>query len=979
MKKLAYILAVAAVLVSCAKEVINHPTEAQAPATASVYEPVITVDQETNQVTFSIDAKGVIPVWLFYNSKTEDFTDRFARNGLTRIFTAAGDYKVRMHVMNAAGVTPDYVEKTFHINNTLMDFSKYVNVLAGGKGEGATRTWHIDGTVEKHMGCGPAGTEGLEWWSAAPGDKEAFGVYEDKVTFGSDYSYVYEPGEDGATYVNIGVTVSPFVDQKGDAEADYNVKVDAQTSTYSFEVEGEDLYLVLPEHTLFPYIDNDAFWASPRFKVMEAKPASLVLVHDNGDIAWHYILTSKEGPVKFNGFNYNADSNLWKPADEDHTLSFWYAPGWSQIADPETTQNGSEYTLTLPEATTDQWQAQFFINPTNPVVLSADKNYDFSVIVNTSLELPGLTLKLTDVGDDGNFLFTEREKFPAGETIYYLTDLKGIDAPNGVKMVFDFGGNAAGTEVSISRIVVKDHAIDDGTVLPEDEPEEPEEETGAHYDITGATNFWRSMTYTMSFYTAQGSGWSGLPDSGFEADDANFIYTVSMPEETNNQWQRQVAFHTTMSSSADKKYDFCCTVTPTMDLPGVTIKLVLDGGGDNDNIFYFADRHDMVANEDFVYKVPNMDGIDMDKIALFFDFGGNPAGAEAVIKDICFQEHQEPQGGSGVTFDYNSANNLWKAADAAHTYSQYYAPGWAQLPNPEITNEGNTYSFSCPSATSDQWQNQFFIIPDAPIALSVDKTYDFQCKVELSQDVKGVTFKLTDTTDDGNFLFTERRDIAADETFTFTLKDVAGIDAAAVKMVFDFGGNPDDTDVTIMEIILQEHTGGSASGGSGLDYNSSDNLWKAADAADGLTLSYYYAPGWSQIADPELTRDGNEYSWNFPSATSDRWQAQVFMVPVTPISLTEDKTYDFSCTLNVSEKMTVKVKLHRFDENGSDADNGVVLVDVDVPVEAGVEMVISQSSLPGIAAGNIRIVLDFGGCPADTDASVKDIILREHK
>ena len=806
MKRLAYILTAVLALAACAKETIQHPTESQAPATASVYEPVITVDQEINQVTFSLDVQGVIPVWMFQD-KDGNFTERKAQNGLKRIFANAGDYKVRMQVMNAAGVSPDYVEKTFHINNTIANFDKYLNFLAGGTTADNTKVWHIDGETKGHMACGESGTDGTGWWSAEPGDKEAFGVYEDLMTFGGAGSYVYNPGEDGATYVNIdGVTVSPFVDQKGDATADYKVTVEEQVSSYKFEMHGNDLYLTFPEHTLFPYIDNDAFWAAPEFKVLNASRESFELVHDNGNIAWHFVITSKAGAVKFKGFKYDADSNIWKPADEDHTLTYWYAPGWSQIADPETEQNGAEYTLTLPEATSDQWQAQFFINPTTPVVLEAAKNYDFSVIVNTNLELPGLTLKLTDVGDDGNFLFTERVKFPAGETVYYLTDLAGIDAPNGVKMVFDFGGNAAGTVVSLGNIVVKDHAIDDGTVLPDgpDEPVEPEQ--GAHYDITGATNLWRSMTYTMSFYTSHGGSWEGLPDSGFEADDANYIYKVTMPEATDMQWQRQVAFHTTMSSSADKKYDFCCTLTPTMDLPGVTIKLVLDGGGDNDNIFYFADRHDLTAYEPFVYKMPNMDGIDMDKIALFFDFGGNPAGAEVEIKEICFQEHQEPQGGSGETaFDYNAATNLWKPADAAHTYSQYYAPGWSPLPNPEITNNGNVYSFSCPSATSDQWQNQFFIIPNTPISLSAEKTYDFQCKVELSQDVKGVTFKLTDTTDDGNFLFTERRDITAYDEFTFTLTGQAGIDAAAVKMVFDFGGNPDNTDVTIKEIILREH------------------------------------------------------------------------------------------------------------------------------------------------------------------------------
>jgi hypothetical protein len=35
-----------------------------------------------------------------------------------------------------------------------------------------------------------------------------------------------------------------------------------------------------------------------------------------------------------------------------------------------------------------------------------------------------------------------------------------------------------------------------------------------------------------------------------------------------------------------------------------------------------------------------MPGKDMEKISLFFDFGGNAAGTEVVISDILFQEHR---------------------------------------------------------------------------------------------------------------------------------------------------------------------------------------------------------------------------------------------------------------------------------------------------------------------------------------------------
>jgi len=636
MKRIAYILAAVLTLAACAKETIHHPSEAEAPQTASVYEPVITVDQETNQVTFSLDVKGVIPVWLFYDNKTEDFTVRYARNGLQRIFTAAGDYKVRMQVMNASGVTPDYVERTFHVDNTLVDFDKYIKLLAGS----GDRVWRINNKVAAHQACGESIENPTGWWAASADEKDGTGLYDNRITFSAEGEYTFDPGEAGTVYVNAGVTAAPYAEE-GHSE-DYQVAVAQTTAEYSFSVEGENVYLCLPAGTPFPYIPNNDFVSDPRFIVQKISAKELVLVwytatgNGGGPIAWQFILTSEAGEVKFKGFNYNADSNLWKAADAAHTVGFWYAPGWAQIADPDMTQNGAEYTLTLPEATTDQWQAQFTITPTEPLVLTADKSYDFSIIVNTDTELPGMTLKLTDVGDDNNYLFVEREKFPAGETVYYLTDLAGIDAPNGVKMVFDFGGNDANTEVSLANIVVKDHAIDDGTVLPE------------------------------------------------------------------------------------------------------------EGGDDT------------------------------------------------------------PQG-DVAPFDYDADTNLWKPADAAHTYSQYYAPDWSQLDSPEVTNNGNVYSFSCPSATTAQWQNQFFIIPTDAIALSADKHYDFQCKVEVSEKVNGVTFKLTDTSSDENFLFTERRNLKGYELFTFTLADLAGIDAAAVKMVFDFGGNDANTDVTISEIILREH------------------------------------------------------------------------------------------------------------------------------------------------------------------------------
>ena len=140
--------------------------------------------------------------------------------------------------------------------------------------------------------------------------------------------------------------------------------------------------------------------------------------------------------------------------------------------------------------------------------------------------------------------------------------------------------------------------------------------------------------YFNSFYYAP--AWSQIADPTVETLEKGF--KVTLPEATTDQWQAQVAFHTDMTTNAATNYDFKCVVKSNNDHPGVTIKLVLSGGGENDNVFYFADRHPLAAEEEFVYEMPNMAGIDMDKVSLFFDFGGCAADTEITVTDIILKE-----------------------------------------------------------------------------------------------------------------------------------------------------------------------------------------------------------------------------------------------------------------------------------------------------------------------------------------------------
>ena len=800
-------LLLAGIISACSPEKITHPSEAGIPSATQI-EPVISVDQEINQVTFALPAgtKGLIPVWLFQD-KTGDWTQYSAQNGLKKIFTTAGDYSVRMHLMNSNGMSPDFVQKTFHIDNTIMNFDKYNTMLTGG----SQKEWRIDNSVAGHMGCGPSGTSGTEWWSANPDDKKDWGVYDNRMTFVLEGNvYQFDPGAAGTIYVNTGISSEPYGSHNTNDGNDYLYPVEAQTAEWSWEVDGEDLYLILPANTYWPYYANVDFIANPRFKVESISTKSADLVIDNGEIAWHFTITSGAAEVKFNGFNYNHEANLWKPVDAEgaHSYSFFYAPGWTQIADPEVSCAGGKYTFSLPSATSEQWQAQCFIIPTTDLPLSAATNYDFSCILNSSTDIKKVTLKLTDTTNDGNFLFTENVNLTAFEDyVFYLSDLPGIDAA-AVKMVFDFGGNPDNTEVSVSNIVLKDHAIDDGTVLPS-VPEDP----------------------------------------------------VAGPEE---------------------------------------------------------------------YK-------------------------------------------------YDSEANLWKAADGAHSCTFFYAPSWNQLPDPELANNGNEYLLKLPSATFAQWQAQFFIIPDNPVALESSKSYDFSVVLNSTTDIKAVTLKLTENGNDDNFLFTENVNLSAFEDYIFDLSDLPGIDAAAVKMVFDFGGNPDNTEVTIKRIVLKDHAiddgthKGGASGenpGGGLDTSGTD-IW------DNAKVSYtwwYSMADWSGTLTPEISTISNGWKVVIPAGIGgSEWQGQTHFTLDAPASAA--KKYDFCVTLNSSAACTCTVKLAW---EGNDKDHAF-FYDGNVALSAYEDFQYIQSGVsPDADYDKLALFIDLGRTPAGAEVEIKDIHLYEH-
>ncbi len=623
MKMTKYMALAALALAACSPEDFDSVSEANIP-TASTANVTVAVDDETNQVTLTLNGAGQYPMWYIPVDGKEVTKNAVysTTNPFSRIYTSAGDYTVYYRIGNSNGLSQGMGEVNFTIKNSLTNYDELMAKLCG-------KEWRIANDEAGHLGCGPSGTTGLEWYSAGADDKKAFGLYDDRVTFATDGTYAYNPGDGGTVFVNTGCSI--FADYHQDQ--DFMVPVEKQESSYTFSTEGDAVYLTFPTETLFPYIPADAAYTGElRLRIESLTASKLVLVWDDGSsIAWHYILTSAE--AGFQGFTASSDCNLWKGCTFEN--QFYYAPGWAQIDDPTLEADGNSYTVSLPSATSDQWQAQ--VKFLTDMTTSADKNYDFSAkFSSATTDITGATVKLVLTGDDNTFYFADRIDLKAGgEYIFYKSDMAGIDM-SAVSLVLDFGGAPADTKVNIYDVCLQEHMCDGVEA-----PAEQEEEDKTVYTYASESNLWKTYVddkgtdgYTTFFYYAP--NWAEISNDGMLSSDGG-VYTVSLAEACAGQWQAQVHLKTAIPGEADTEYDFSCKMTAKKDISGVTIKFTDDS---NDENYLFANQYDLAAGDEYVVKIPavTLKKGAAENMKLVFDFGNTPADESVEISEIILQK-----------------------------------------------------------------------------------------------------------------------------------------------------------------------------------------------------------------------------------------------------------------------------------------------------------------------------------------------------
>lgn len=284
-------LAVAIAVVSCEpKEFNDYSIDIQKITKDQVesLNAVITID-ETNMVNFMIDNDKYLPSWYFPSTGA-----RFYGNNITQKFNSeVGVYDVYVRIFNGAELSADSAKFTFEISSIYVppyDFSGDYQMLTNG----GSKTWMFARTEKGHLACGPSAADPASWWSAASEEKAGFGLYDDKLTFSSDKSYTYDPGEDGEIYVNKGCL--SFLNVAAAPSEDVDVAVDAQNSTFNLEISDDQntLYITFPANTLFGYLPDDAAYANPRLTVIELTASKLVAAVELNGIAWQYIFVPEE-------------------------------------------------------------------------------------------------------------------------------------------------------------------------------------------------------------------------------------------------------------------------------------------------------------------------------------------------------------------------------------------------------------------------------------------------------------------------------------------------------------------------------------------------------------------------------------------------------------------------------------------------------------------------------------------------------------
>ena len=526
-----------------------------------------------------------------------------------------------------------------------------IDILAGTAATG--KAWVLDSAAKGHLGCGSSVATPVEWWSAGAQEKAGTGLYDDAITFFPDGKYVYDSGEDGLMYINWGVTV---IGPNPGAEPDIDIEQADVESTFTFDGET----ITLAANTPMVYVPSDLVWENPVFHVTELTETTLVVVAENPGCYWQMIFKARDikapaGPT-LNGTELPATLSVAQgdvlTVGNLNLADIWVDPDFFEVSGANLKFKAVEGDYHFAYDKTAKWIKAV------PMVNDAKATYDTGKalwIIGDGGGKPTVDNAIGwNTGDaplpmaqisENTYQITLAMKGEGGSVKVFGQSDWGVEWKsanygtfNG-NGLFKLGNGTDGDDGNIYHdgspagyyvfTVTDNDGVLDMTVT---------KMAQTVWDATADSNLWLTANQTnMEFYSAVTDAWSPNDNPEYVADGNH--YTLTFPAEVGAlQWQCQVKYKTLgFATTADKNYDFQVKVLSEEDHPGITIKLVKEG---DDNTYYCADRHVVKAGEEYVYRLDNVPGIDMEDVQLVFDFAGAAGGSSLEFYDIIIQEHR---------------------------------------------------------------------------------------------------------------------------------------------------------------------------------------------------------------------------------------------------------------------------------------------------------------------------------------------------
>lgn len=236
MKKILYslvwVLAIHTLLTACKEE---NPQLANPPVASDV---TFTYEYDTenpNIVHFTNTSEGFKAIWDFGNGQSS------GENDASIGYPVKGDYTVKLTILTAGGAaTSSQIVEIENTNPLMLDIPEY-NMLTGGANDADGKTWMVDKDIPGHLGVGPNGGAGPDWYSAGPNEKTGKHLYDDEMTFkldGFSFSHVVND----YFYANGGYGTLPGALPEPGGGADYIVPWTPKVSTWNVTNNGDGTY-----------------------------------------------------------------------------------------------------------------------------------------------------------------------------------------------------------------------------------------------------------------------------------------------------------------------------------------------------------------------------------------------------------------------------------------------------------------------------------------------------------------------------------------------------------------------------------------------------------------------------------------------------------------------------------------------------------------------------------------------------------------